>query len=441
MSLSQRKLNILVLHQMGLPKNRRKAVTDLEYMFPINAPEHNYIVHDCDLDLPNFVKIFRFDAIILGPTFLCNRYSQSKYKKTLRKFDFVKDSKAYKIAMPQDDYDCGRILDDWMVSWKVNLLLTVIAKHEKILYPKFINSGKELKLGYTGYISNELVSKWSNPRSFDQREIDISYRASKLPANFGELGLIKSEIGERFTKALKQYRNNLKLDISVDPKDMMPGEKWHNFLENSKFCLVSNSGSSLFDPYGQYRKSIRKFIVKNPNSSFQAIKENCFLGQDYKYEMTAISPRNIEAALSKTVQIAVPGDYSGIFKKYEHYIPLNSDCSNIREVLDLMNNRTYVKQVQKNAKDNILNKKFLYYANHVSDLLLNIRIHSASFHTDFCRQEQIFNQVLKRYKIFLKENLDSYWKKEEFLTNIKKSLKTTYIGKLLKKIVYASNID
>ena len=34
---------------------------------------------------------------------------------TLADLDFVRQSSAFKVAMPQDEYDCNAILDQWMV--------------------------------------------------------------------------------------------------------------------------------------------------------------------------------------------------------------------------------------------------------------------------------------------------------------------------------------
>jgi hypothetical protein len=41
---------------MGDPRFWRMAVRDLEFMLPTYAPEHNYIVHDGNMALPDFVK-------------------------------------------------------------------------------------------------------------------------------------------------------------------------------------------------------------------------------------------------------------------------------------------------------------------------------------------------------------------------------------------------
>ena len=55
-----------------------------------------------------------------------------------------------------------------------------------------------------------------------------------------------------------------------------------------------------------------------------------FLQQEEKGTIyTAISPRNIEAALSETLQIATVGQYSDLMDADQDYLRLNEDCSNI----------------------------------------------------------------------------------------------------------------
>ena len=113
-------LNILVLHRLGDPRAWRTSVRDLEFLLPDHAPAHRYIVHAADQRLPQYITDLRFDGIVLGPTFLCARYARHTFGEVLRDYDFIKHSDAFKIAMPQDDYDGHAVLDRWMVDWRVD---------------------------------------------------------------------------------------------------------------------------------------------------------------------------------------------------------------------------------------------------------------------------------------------------------------------------------
>ncbi|KOR28875.1 hypothetical protein TI03_03695, partial [Achromatium sp. WMS1] len=361
-------MNVLVLHKMGDPKYWRESVRSLEYMIPECQSDLNCIVHDIHLPFPNYLKQINYHLIILGPTFLCVRYRPNKLEKIFDYYDFIRHSSACKIALPQDDYDCSQILDEWMTDWKIDRVYSVCPpEYWNILYPKYTQQG-EIHLGYTGYISDKWITSWQHPRPNSQRKIDVSYRASKLPANFGSVGYLKGEIADRFIYALPK-NHRLKLDISVKAKDLIPGHHWHEFIENSKFCLATPSGSSLLDQRGLYRKSVQQFNLTYPNANFDTIKANCFPGEDQKYLFLAISPRNIEAALAETVQIATPGTYSGLMRPNEHLIPLAEDCSNIKDVLEMMTDENLITNIKKACKESMLSEPRLRRNVFVNELI------------------------------------------------------------------------
>jgi len=421
------KLNILVLHKMGDPLLWRTAVRDLEFMLPTYAPKHNYIVHTTELPLPNFVRDINFHAIVLGPTFLCARYNSVAFQKILNNYDFIRTSDAFKIAMSQDDYDCSAILDRWMVDWKIDLVYTVCPEYWTVLYPKYSKVGK-IELGYTGYISDSWIDSWKNTKPFSERSIDVSYRANKLPPNFGTIGKIKGEIGELFKKTVLGEKFNL--DISTDPKKMIPGDRWHSFMEDSKFCLTTNSGSSLLDLEGEIRKKVNYYLAKQPKASFAEVEKECFLGEDCKYKFLAISPRNIEAALAKTVQIATPGPYNGLLKAYEHYIPLEPDCSNIEEVLSIIKDTQKVNKIANNCKEAILSKDGLRFKNHVRDIIEKIQ-NSASSKKMNGTSEKDMQQYILKYKNKMVKKTEIFWRKKRMIKPFKEFAKQLGVKRII----------
>ncbi|MCT7974895.1 hypothetical protein NG797_22680 [Laspinema sp. D5] len=415
------KLNVLHLHRMGDPQYRRESVRTLEYMIKEVATDINCLVHDTDLPFPEYLKEIDYHLIVLGPTFLCNRYYPTKLKKTLSKYRFIASSNACKIALPQDDYDCSSILDQWMVDWNIDLVYSVCPNNWDVLYPNYSQKG-QIKLGYTGYISESWIRSWAKPKPRDDRRIDVSYRASNLPANFGSVGQLKGDIARRFTSSLPS--NDLYLDISVDPQDMIPGNRWHNFLEDSKFCLVTPSGSSLLDPKGEFRKRVNNFCKKFPNATFEDIASECFPGEDKRFLFTAISPRNIEAALSETVQIATPGTYSGLMQPIEHFIPLEESCSNISSVLTMMRDKFLIRKISRDCKDAILAEPRLQTKNIVYEILSFAENTSTTRNIQETPQKQI-EQLFERYYTHLEVLADSFWFKRRLIRTFLIKIKTS----------------
>lgn len=404
-------LNILVLHRMGDPIFWRSAVRDLEFMLPTYAPEHNYIVHDSNMALPDFVKEIQFHGIVFGPTFLCSRYRPAELAQTLKEYDFIRTSNAFKIALPQDDYDCSAILDRWMVSWNMDVVYTVCPDNWDILYPSYSRKNK-IQLGYTGYVSDAWLESHQQYKPFHLRKIDVSYRANKLPPNFGRIGYIKGVIGERFISKLGNV--DLKLDISTDQNDLISGDGWHAFLEDSKFCLVTNSGSSLLDPEGEIRARVNRYLSIKPMATFEMVEECCFKGEDEKYIFTAIAPRNIEAALAGTVQIGIVGSYSGILQAEDHYIPLEPDCSNISDVVSMMNDRQKVAAMAKGCKEAILAVDDLRFKNHVTKLIQQIedgvtvkKIHGSG--------DESVKQVISQYR----NEASAFWRRRRVTSKLR----------------------
>jgi hypothetical protein len=410
------KLNVLVLHKMGDPRYRREAVRSLEYMIPECKPDLNCIVHDADIPFPEYLKDINYHLIVLGPTFLCSRYNPRLLKSVKRQYKFIRDSDACKIALPQDDYDCSGILDDWMQDWNVSCIYTVCPNHWTVLYP---NSSRntEIRLGYTGYISNELIETWDHPKRRSDRSIDVSYRSSKLPANFGRIGELKWKIAERFRSAVDS-RANLNLDISVGSSDFLPGVEWFKFLENSRFCLTTPSGSSLLDPRNEIRRCVRGYTALKRNPSYEEIEKHCFPGLDGRYIFTAVSPRNLEAALAETVQIATPGIYSGLMFPGEHYILLDENCGNIDDVLRMMADESLCTKLSMQCKESVLSEPRLRRKNIVNELISFAENHVSRKNIVVSNQERV-DRVFARYNSVEEIVSRRYWSQQRVIQNVK----------------------
>ena len=405
MTVADSKLAILVLHGLGDPEAWRAAVRDVEYLLPDHLPEHDYIVHPVEQPLPAFVQQTKFHAIVLGPTFLCARYVPWTFEKVLADYAFVGQSDAFKIALPQDDYDCNELLDNWMMDWRVDALYAACSSDWPVLYPRFSQTGR-IEQGYTGYIPDAWCRRFDNPKPRAERTIDVSYRANRLPPNFGRIGRTKSEIGARF--AAQPATAGLRLDISTDPAYLIFGSRWHDFVENSRFCLASNSGSSLLDPVGRIRRCVERALIRKPSATFEDVEAHCFPGEDGRHQLTAISPRNMEAALANTVQLATPGPYSGILTAGEHFIPLEPDCSNAAEVVDEMRDAALVSRVAASARDAVLSVPELRAANHARRLVAQIENGVATKHLQGPSPGEM-TTVMDRYRTEVTARSASFW--------------------------------
>ena len=286
---------------------------------------------------------------------------------------FLRDSKAVKLALPQDEYDGSELLEDWLLEWKVDVTFSVLWSHWSELYPRY-KERKELRKGYTTYIPEEWINKWRNPKPFEGREIDVSYRTNEYSRLRCSLRNLKCEIGNKFIEKYKSlsHRNNFRIDVEARNSKIKTNHAWHDFLENSKSCLATPSGSSLLDKRGKIKDKIRLYQTGKNSISFEEVYLK-FLQQEEKGTIyTAISPRNIEAALSETLQIATVGQYSDLMDADQDYLRLNEDCSNIEDILKMSLCKQTRSLITRRYKEKILDCKELRLNSALSTILLEL---------------------------------------------------------------------
>ena len=308
--------------------------------------------------VPEWLRLFHFDAVLLHTTFLCMRWSYlfHHWKWGLR---WIRDLECVKIAMPQDEYDHSEILDEWLYEWGVSVIFSNFDEHErKILYP--IMHGKaDFYKCFTGSI-DEVIAKEYERRllPIEERPNDIVYRATNLPYWFGSHGQLKHRIAEVVAERAKFH--GLKCDISTSQEDTIVGDRWLDFLASGRAVIGCESGSSVLDRRGEIQAQIRNMLEENPVLSFEEVSARLPRGWD-GYRFFAISPRHFESVVTKTCQVLVEGFYDGVLVPHEHYIPLKRDFSNIDDVLEKVRNDQYVRDMVERAYKKIyLSGKYTY---------------------------------------------------------------------------------
>lgn len=365
----EKKLNIIVLYHLGIAKSMPAFLKQHIFCLRNYFPKNRYLYHNVLLHSPENLKRLDVDALILDVTILGIRWgNRESFHQFLADYSFLADLPVIKIALPQDEYDCHLLLDNWMTDWKIDIVYSVLAKHWDVLYPRYSKAGN-IELAYTGYLDETLLQY--KPKPYHQRQIDIGYRARKLPPYFGKIGETKWQIGLSVDKKAREL--NLLTDIAVGDSATLHNQSWYDFIENCKFMLGSNSGSSLLDPTGLIQANIRNYLVTHPHANYEEIKSLFFSDQADKYSFTAISPRVLEAAMLKSCQILVKGEYSGILEPWVHYIPIEEDASNFSEVYDFMQNENAVLNMIDRCREKILSVPELQYTHHAARIIQHIK--------------------------------------------------------------------
>ena len=368
-------------------------------------------------NIPNTIDLEKFDAIgihytlhISDPSF--HYLSQSSIKK-------LKEFKGLKCIWLHDEYRRVNAVVDILKEIRVDLIFSLASgKTLNALYPKEKLPNVRIETVFAGYVSKEL--RFLNP-PLVEREIDVSYRTRRPPFWLGSLGQEKVNIGLIFKS--HPLTQNFNLDISVEEHDRVYGSKWIEVLKRSKAVLCVESGASVIDFDGSIEKNVEAACNTSKNTSFEEIRDQFFSEQDGKYIINCISPRVFEAAATNTVMICFIGEYSSVIKPWEHYIPLEKDFSNIKEVIEAL-------------KDNALLEKIVVKTR--IDLIEN-QIYSLEYFAKFCGNI-LFEELKQRSIIAARRNTYSVYSFYLDLIRSPSYLFQLYLAQLLQTVFLNSAI-
>lgn len=243
-----------------------------------------------------------------------------------------------KVIFKQDENHKSRETAKYLGEKKFDIVFTCLPESEREkVYPREVVGDITFSQMLTGYVTPDLrdglLERFAGPR-----DIDVGYRGSLQPLNFGRLCYEKRSIGESFLKATADM--SLKCDISSRWEDRFSGDDWFKFLCRSKAVLGVESGASIFDLDGEVALAIRQFnatcaVDENDPEYAERLLEHLkhFEGNVYYNQ---VSPRHFEAAATKTLQIMFEGRYSDILVPGKHFVELKRDFSNIREVIEVL---------------------------------------------------------------------------------------------------------
>jgi hypothetical protein len=302
-------------------------------LFPRYDRTNRYVVHNCYYPCPALLARTRFDAVLLMSTFMDWVAREGLDSTWLAQYTFLRTGDAMKIAFPQDDYWYCEVRDAFYTEWGVDLVFPVCPPESwPELLPRYLATGRPARQGYTTFVTEYTRALARREQPWATRKTDVVYRATKKPKAPNRFGIVKGVIGERFVAALPP-NHELTLDISTEPRDLIRGEAWYDFVAGARAILGSNSGSSIRLRNHAVLADLERFRAANPALPLDQVEREALPPDDRDKSYTAISPRNLEAAALGTVQILVPGPYSGLLSPGEHYLPLAEDGHNAAEVL------------------------------------------------------------------------------------------------------------
>ncbi|MBI1394004.1 MAG: hypothetical protein GC152_14805, partial [Alphaproteobacteria bacterium] len=333
-------MNILVLHNIEDFRRVRRSTLDYLLCFERYQPLHSYHYQRILDPPPKEVSAARWDAVIMDSTALgiVTVRPQSRYFQIRDHWEFLRKPGIVKLVLPQDDANCGGLMDDWFSDWGVQFVFSVRArKHWPVLYPRSVKSA-EFQECLPGYIDDaSLPGLRTYSKAWTKRSRLIGQRVTMYPPRGGRQGRMKGVIAQAVRAAAA--KRGLKADISTDPADTFFGDDWYRFLGDCQHVLATEGGLSIHDPYGEIADRIDAFTAGHPGASFDEIEAACFPGLDGQHVFSGFTPRILEAAVCGASQVLVEGDYLGVLEPGVHYLPVKQNGSDIETVLDGLGDR------------------------------------------------------------------------------------------------------
>jgi hypothetical protein len=320
---------------------------------------HDIYYYNSFEEPPDWLLQEPFDAVILHNTFLCFRWTGDFFYSWKEKFRWIADFKCPKIAIPQDEYDHAEVLDEWLYDWGVSIIFSNFdERHRKLLHPLMYDKADFYRC-FTGYVDEDAAQRQRRQLiPYEERPLDMVYRARHLGYWFGRIGQSKHEIAEK-TLPLMQAAG-FTCDISTRAEDVIIGDAWLDFLTSSKTVLGSEGGSSVIDYRGEVKEKIQAILKREPALSFKEVDARLPPGWD-GHKLLVVTPRHFEAVITKTAQVLMEGDYDGVLEADKHYIPVKSDFSNFDEVVQKIRDLKFVKEMIECAhRDIYLSGKYTY---------------------------------------------------------------------------------
>ena len=288
----------------------------------------------------------------------------------LLKHNWLKSIKGRRVAIAQDEYFNSNEVNEFLKYHDVKVLFSCCDRLQdiKLIYPKHLNNLEKVISVLPGYIETKNLKPLNRLKKHVNRKVDIFYRARNNSMVLGKLSLGKSRIAKEF---LFLELPHLTLDISLDPDDTILGEQWFLSLENARVVLGVEGGASVFDPDGSLSSRVDEYMKNNPEASYSELNENVLKESEGSLDYKTISPRSFEAIMTNTCQVLHEGSYSSVLTPNKHYIQLNKDFSNIKNVLLLIENQEYCEKIATNAYRDIIGNNAHTYEKFVDIVISN----------------------------------------------------------------------
>jgi hypothetical protein len=323
----------------------------------------NHGSHRCDYlnlathSLPERLHDVPYDLIVFDTTFLSARWSRDYFPRLLDKVMPLRQNGAVKVAIPQDEFIHTDLLCDFINALGIECVFSVAPESE---WPKIYDIVDRAKVRFhhvlTGYLEERSIRQARRLGAYRPvRDLDLGYRANAYYC-YGRHGMMKIWLADEVQKRAAAL--GLATDIATNSghklERWLKGDQWYKFLLRCRCTFGIEGGTSILDRDGAIWKRTHAYLGAHPDAEYAEVERNCFPNLDGSFNLVALSPRHLEACLTRTCQLLVEGDYNGVLKPGRHYMPLKTDLSNLVDVLELIKDERVCQQYTELAYEEIV---------------------------------------------------------------------------------------
>ena len=348
--------NILVLYGL-LQWPLRQWHSDHLYSFRSYARSRAFYLNVGVRRIPRALREIQWDAVILHHTLTGQRMQPPILDFQLKRAGAVRGMAPTTVAMIQDECIYTDLMSGLINDFAADHVFSLAPESEwRKIYPSVDHDRVKFHRVLAGYLDEGTLGRVEGivdeQATRGDRPVDLGYRAWSGLLSLGRHGVLRRRLAEVFEPAANA--RGLRTDISVDMADIHYGDDWYRFLASCRYFLGAEGGATVLDSTGEFLLRTERYLDAHPGATFEEVEAACFPGEDGKLQLFAISPRHLEACATRTCQVLVEGDYSGVLQAGEHYIPIAKDLSNVEEVLDRVQSGEERERIVENAHRDIV---------------------------------------------------------------------------------------
>ena len=337
-------LNILVLYD----EQSIHVISILEHLqsFSLFSRSKVYYAHATN-GAACIIDLSRFDVVVIHYSIrLCYDWHFSpSFAQAVRSFG------GYKVLFIQDEYDTPETTRRWIGSLGIHAVFTCVPDEfvDQVYPPSRFPHLKRVRV-LAGYVPVAIEGHEIKPIA--QRKFLIGYRGRALPYHYGNLAREKLTIGLDMKKICEE--RGIPVDIEWADEKRIYGDQWYAFVANAKATLGTESGSNVFDDYGDIKANVERALKDNPSLSYEEIHAKCIGSREGQIKMNQVSARIFEAVALRTAMVLFEGTYSGVIQPDIHFIPLKKDFSNVDDVLVKLQDDVYLENLTRRAYEDVI---------------------------------------------------------------------------------------